>query len=98
MNNLYEINGLLSDEEMQLSGDLSILGVRGYSAYELAVQNGYTGTLEEFVYQLTHMNYEEAFNKPKINGKELIGNVSLNEIGVYENDYASNLDIDNLFK
>ena len=32
-----------------LKGKLAIKGERGYSSYEIAVQNGYPGTLEQFI-------------------------------------------------
>ena len=46
------ITGSLSEENPSISGNLSNLGIRGYSAYDIAVQNGFDGTEEEWLESL----------------------------------------------
>lgn len=41
-----------------IKGRLIIKGERGYSAYEIAVQNGFTGTKEEWLEQLGSANFD----------------------------------------
>lgn len=47
-----ELRGEIPNPYMTIIGELSHLGIRGYSAYELAVKKGYTGTLEEWLVSL----------------------------------------------
>lgn len=77
------ITGFLSEDNLKISGDLSNLGIRGYSAYEIAVKNGFVGTEEEWLESLKEFesDYEKLFNKPRINNVELIGNMNISEIG-----------------
>lgn len=61
-------------------------GPRGYSNYELALQNGFQGTEEEYLKSLKGEpgtnDYNEQINKPKINGVELIGNKTSEELNL----------------
>ena len=52
-----------------ISGQFARRGERGYSAYDIAVQNGYTGTEAEFAAALTHLEYlpfDSRFHFPNI--------------------------------
>ena len=110
----------------QLSGNLSSEVLRGFSAYEVAVQYGFEGTEEEWLANLqgkavvlkevegslywkydneddeslrllSELNfngereYPTLLKKPKINSLELVGNLSLEELGIQEKgDYIKN--------
>lgn len=47
-----KVFGAISENNTSLSGALSSLGIRGYSAYELAVKHGFKGTEEEWLASL----------------------------------------------
>lgn len=70
-------------------------GDPGKSAYESAIEGGYTGTESEFYTVLANVSgendYEKLSNKPSIEDVTLIGNKTFDELGMSE---ASNLDIE----
>lgn len=47
-----KMSGTLSPSVPSLTANLSNLGIRGYSAYDLAVQHGFEGTEEEWLSSL----------------------------------------------
>lgn len=49
---IITLSGTLTDRGTSLSGKLANAHLRGYSAYELAVQQGYEGTLEDWLVSL----------------------------------------------
>ena len=52
------------------------------------------GSVETFIYDSTD-NYEELLNRPSINGVEIIGQLSLNDLGIQPaGDYATNERVD----
>lgn len=67
-------------------------GERGYSAYEVAVQNGYTGTETEFVAALTHLEYlpfDSRFHFPNIgDANVLYGDTTANKLYRYDPEYG----------
>lgn len=83
-------------------------GDPGASAYELAVAGGFTGTVEEWLESLrgqsvdeSEIDYEKINNKPQINSVVLLGNRSLEQLGIQAVNVAptqaiSNADIENL--
>lgn len=64
---------------MNLEGELGYKGARGYSAYEIAVQHGYTGTEEQWSEDF--LNAENYYDKTEINSLlanyELKGNFAI---------------------
>ena len=52
----------------------------GKSAYEIAVEQGYEGTEEEWLSEMK--DYEDLENKPQINGYTLSGNKSSDDLGL----------------
>ena len=67
-------------------------GERGKSAYEVAVDNGYSGTEAEWLASMR--DYNELEDKPRINGVELIGDKPIEALGV---DTLTNLEIQQIF-
>lgn len=59
-------------------------GARGTSAYEIWLRLGNKGTEEDFINSLraSEVNYEVLDNKPKIEGVELVGDKSFEELGM----------------
>lgn len=51
-NNRIGLSGSLSNGKKEINGNLSNGILRGYSAYEIAVQQGYEGTLEDWLASL----------------------------------------------
>lgn len=47
------------DNNINLEGRLYVAGTRGYSAYEIAVQNGFVGTEEEWLQSLVDAAAQE---------------------------------------
>lgn len=79
-------------------GDLNntiLSGKDGKSAYESAIEGGYTGTEQEFYIVLAKVgddvDYTKILNKPSIEGVTLIKDKTFEELGMIE---ASNLDIE----
>lgn len=74
-----QIDGTLSESETQIVGSLSSLGMRGFSAYEIAVKNGYVGTESEWLDSLKGRNdglfysYDNAVTYAKTNKDAYIG-------------------------
>lgn len=70
-------------------------GEDGKSAYESAIEGGYTGTEQEFYIVLANLSdnadYEKLINKPSIEGVKLINDKTFEELGMIE---ANNLDIE----
>ena len=65
--------------EISLSGNISAVSVSG----NMNADTGMSGTLNmaERVYE---NDYEKLHNKPKINGVELVGNQSFDDLGMSE--------------
>ncbi|SFH81495.1 hypothetical protein SAMN02910401_00432 [Megasphaera elsdenii] len=65
-------------------------GERGYSAYDVAVQNGYTGTEAEFAAALTHLEYlpfDSRFHFPNIGDVNVLyGDTTENKLYRYAPD------------
>lgn len=58
----------------------NIPAITGKSAYEIAVEEGFEGTKEDWLNSLRGGNdYTRLYNKPTINGKELSGDCLINE-------------------
>lgn len=85
----------MNNESLNILGQLRLVETRGYSAYEVAVQNGFVGTEEEWLESLVGpqgpegepgeqgtTNYEDTTNKPKIAGIILQGDLSLSDLGI----------------
>lgn len=73
-----------------ISGQFARRGERGYSAYDVAVQNGYTGTEAEFAAALTHLEYlpfDSRFHFPNIgDASVLYGDTTGNKLYRYDPD------------
>lgn len=83
------LEGSLSPSTLPCSGNLSSLGIKGDSAYEIAVKHGFQGTEQEWIDSFK--NYNELLNKPTINGETLIGDLSCSDLGLQpEGDYVEN--------
>lgn len=77
----------IGNSTITIGADGAILrGPRGYSAYEIAVQNGYKGTEEQWIEDLmgsyTAKSYIGLTNKPSVNNITLQGNKTLQELGI----------------
>ena len=113
------------------SANLTNQILRGMSAYDIAIENGFVGTEKEWLDSLKggsiqiqqvenlvywkyigddewrlmidlsrlEIDYRNVTNKPAINSVVLDGNLGLEDLEIQKkNDYASNTDIDALFK
>ena len=90
-NKSLRLKGAVSNTET-VTGSLSSYSMKGDSAYDVAVKNGFEGTEEEWLASL--QNYELMNNKPSINKKELVGDLSLSDIGAQsKGDYLDSSDI-----
>lgn len=73
-----------------ISGQFARRGERGYSAYDVAVQNGYAGTEAEFAAALTHLEYlpfDSRFHFPNIgDAGVLYGDTTENKLYRYDPD------------
>lgn len=73
-----------------ISGQLARRGPQGYSAYDVAVQNGYTGTETEFAAALTHLEYlpfDSRFYFPNIGDVNVLyGDTTENKLYRYDPD------------
>ncbi|MFV0616481.1 hypothetical protein ACE418_01045 [Megasphaera sp. WILCCON 0056] len=73
-----------------ISGKFARRGERGYSAYDVAVQNGYTGTEAEFAAALTHLEYlpfDSRFHFPNIGDVNVLyGDTTANKLYRYDPD------------
>ena len=71
-------------------GQFARRGERGYSAYDVAVQNGYTGTEAEFAAALTHLEYlpfDSRFHFPNIGDVNVLyGDTTENKLYRYDPD------------
>lgn len=71
-----------------ISGQFARRGERGYSAYDVAVQNGYTGTETEFAAALTHLEYlpfDSRFHFPNIGDVNVLyGDTTENKLYRYD--------------
>jgi hypothetical protein len=94
---LFEFSGTLSEGDSALSGDLANATLRGYSAYEVAVQNGYTGTETEWLDSLKGKQVVLRVNGTKLQ-YQYDGDIGwsdltdLNEFAKSKHDYNSYLD------
>lgn len=73
-----------------ISGQFARRGERGYSAYDVAVQNGYKGTEAEFAAALTHLEYlpfDSRFHFPNIGDVNVLyGDTTENKLYRYDPD------------
>lgn len=73
-----------------ISGQFARRGERGYSAYDVAVQNGYTGTEADFAAALTHLEYmpfNSRFHFPNIGDVNILyGDTTENKLYRYDPD------------
>lgn len=73
-----------------ISAKFARRGERGYSAYDVAVQNGYTGTETEFAAALTHLEYlpfDSRFHFPNIGDVNVLyGDTTENKLYRYDPD------------
>lgn len=74
-------------------------GARGKSAYQLWLDEGNNGSIEDFFESIGGadsgtLDYERLRNKPSIESIELMGNKSFNDLGI---TIVSESDIENLF-
>lgn len=68
---------------VNIRGSLMATGARGYSAYEIWLQEGNVGTQQDFLNSLKGTNkYEELPDKPSINGVTLEGNKTSKDLGL----------------
>lgn len=92
-----DINGELRFDEADAAGVLSNTFLRGWSAYEVWLAQGNTGTEQDFFNSLASMgssdiDYNLIMNRPQINSITLEGDRSLPE------EELSNLEIEAIFK
>lgn len=91
-------NGKISTDLDVLSGELSVMGnldgslsngvLRGYSAYQIAVEHGFTGTEEEWLESLHaavgEISYSVLKNKPTLNAEEINGDKTSSDFGLQD--------------
>ena len=90
ISNESELKGVIEDDNFDVKVQITEGGPRGKegkSAYETWLDLGNEGTEEDFIAYLRDVdfgliNYEEIDNKPRIEFVELIGNKTLDEIGI----------------
>lgn len=73
----------------EITGNIMTTMLKGLSAYEIAVKNGYSGSEKEWLDSLKARE-----STIILNGKELTGDVSLSDIGI---EVLSNEDLDLIF-
>lgn len=74
--------------EIDLTNDVKMYrGPRGYSSYELALQNGFKGTEQEYLESLKgepgSTDYLKMINQPSIEGVKLVNDKSFEDLGAY---------------
>lgn len=84
--------------QINISNDVKMYrGPRGYSSYELAVQNGFKGTEQEYLASLKgepgSTDYKVMVNKPSIEGVTLVNDKSFKDLGAYG---LTNIEIERL--
>lgn len=92
------IIGKKNNDKILFGSNTPVLrGPRGYSNYELALQNGFEGTEEEYLKSLKGEpgtnDYNEQINKPSIEGVELINDKTFEELGALS---LTNMEIEEL--
>ena len=76
--------GILEDTELKIEAKLVESGARGKNAYEVWLEEGNEGIVDDFFNSLTvsSMSYNLLLEKPSIEGRELEGDKTFEELGI----------------
>ena len=73
----------------------ALVGPQGKSAYEIAVEHGFTGTEEEWLDSLKQISYNDISDKPTLEGVTIEGEKGFAD---YNLNFLTNLEIEQLLK
>lgn len=92
-----KIKGIVRDESVSIKTTIEGSGPRGKSAYDVWLDEGNTGTEQDFLDSLSiggGANYTVLKDKPRINNIELIDNKTFEDLGL---ELIVDTEIKNLF-